>query len=176
VERFGTLRRHGDVTLSCERKAVTVGESTPETFEGFDARALLPAARLAHLLTGSAAIGHDVAQESLVALHARWDEIDNPDAYLRVVVVNRCRSVQRRRGRERSFLARARVEPVTAIPELDETWHAVRRLPTKQRAIVVLRFYEDLSVPEIAAALELAEGTVKSTLHRALRQLKELLT
>jgi len=167
------------VAFSCERKAVTVGEhpdDAGETFEGFYARSVLRAARLAHLLTGSAATGHDVAHDALVAVHARWHDIDNPDGYLRVAVVNACRSVHRRRVRELGMLRRAHREATVAPPELDEMWLALTRLPQKQRTVVVLRFYEDLTVPEIADVLGVPGGTVKSTLHRALRQLKELLS
>lgn len=152
-----------------------VGEAEG-SFEAFYERSLMPAARLAHLLTGAPAAAHDIAQKALTAVHARWAAIDNPDGYLRVVVVNRCRSAQRRWVRERRLLGRVRPQTVTANPEFDDAWRAVRSLPSRQRAIVVLRFYEDLSVPEIADALGVPEGTVKSTLHRALRQLKEHLT
>ena len=62
---------------------------------------------------------------------------------------------------------------MTDIPEIDETWQAVARLPVRQRAVVTLRFWEDLPEMEIAAALSWPAGTVKSTLHRALKRLKE---
>lgn len=104
-----------------------------------------------------------------------WMELDNPDAYLRATVVNLSRGELRRWTRERVFRARFRGEVTTTIPELDEAWHAVRRLPARQRAAVVLRFYEDLPIGEIAELLAVPTGTVKSTLHRAVQNLKEML-
>lgn len=143
-------------------------------FEAFYGRALPGALRLAHLLTGSVSVGQDVAQDAMVAVHQRWHEIENPAAYLRTTVVNLSRSVQRRSIRERMHL-RGRPEAVTSIPEVDETWRELRRLPPAQRTVVVLRFYEDLSLAEIAEQLGKPIGTVKSTLHRALSTLKEVL-
>jgi RNA polymerase sigma factor (sigma-70 family) len=63
--------------------------------------------------------------------------------------------------------------PVTNIPEIDETWQAVARLPVRQRAVITLRYWEDLSEADIAQTLAWPAGTVKSTLHRALKRLKE---
>lgn len=129
---------------------------------------------LAHLITGSRSLAQEIAQESLLAVHEAWETLDNPGGFLRVVVVNRSRSVQRRQIRERLHLARtASFEAATTIPAIDETWHAVRRLPADQRTIIVLRFYEDLSLAEIADLLDKPIGTVKSSLHRGLARLKE---
>lgn len=147
----------------------------PESFDEFYARSVASASRLGYLLTGSVASGHDVAHDALAAVHARWAELDNPEAYLRTTAVNLSRGVLRHWIRERAFRGRFRIEVTTTIPELDEAWHAVRRLPARQRAVVVLRFYEDLPIAEIAELLAVPEGTVKSTVHRALRNLKELL-
>lgn len=71
----------------------------------------------------------------------------------------------------------ARDVPVRPIanatnPEIDEAWALVAQLPAQQRAVVVLRFWEDLSQEQIAGVLDIPLGTVKSTLHRALRTLK----
>ena len=64
---------------------------------------------------------------------------------------------------------------MTGVPELDETWRELRKLPPSQRAVIVLRFYEDMPLAEIAEQLGMPLGTVKSTLHRALSKLKETL-
>jgi RNA polymerase sigma factor (sigma-70 family) len=64
---------------------------------------------------------------------------------------------------------------VTFQPEIDETWHEVCRLPPRQRAVVVLRFYEDLPLTEIARMLDRPQGTVRSDLHRALERLRRTL-
>ncbi|MCU1365312.1 MAG: polymerase, sigma-24 subunit, subfamily [Ilumatobacteraceae bacterium] len=143
-------------------------------FDAFYSTRLARALRLAHLVTGSVAVGQEVAQDAFVAVHTRWATIDNPDAYLRTAVVNLSRSVQRRQIRERRH-ASTIVEPVQTLPQYDETWQRVVRLPVDQRAVVVLRYYEDMSLNEIAAELNRPLGTVKSTLHRALAHLKETL-
>jgi RNA polymerase sigma factor (sigma-70 family) len=140
-------------------------------FELFYSSHRAGALRLAHLLTGSAGIGQEVVQDAFVAVHTNWQQIDNPGAYLRVAVLNRSRSVQRRQMRERHHLRRY-VEPVTDLPEYDATWQLIRRLPVDQRAAIVLRFYEDLPIAEIATAMGKPTGTVKSLLHRGLARLK----
>lgn len=172
MERFEPRTRHHVVAISAVDGPM---QARPETFDEFYARTVAAAGRLGHLLTGSVATGHDVAHDALAAVHARWAELDNPDAYLRTTIVNLSRGVIRRWTRERAFRSRFRTEVSTSIPELDDTWRAVRRLPARQRAVVVLRFYEDLPIDAIAELLEVPAGTVKSTLHCALHNLKELL-
>lgn len=132
-----------------------------------------PMVRLAHLLTGSNAVAQEIVQDAFLEVHRRWRTLDNPRGYLRTCVVNRSRSHLRRRIRERD---RAPEPPgPTHDPELDETWHALARLRPRQRAALVLRFYEDLTVAEVARTLGCAEGTAKSLIHRGLKQLKEVL-
>ena len=147
----------------------------PAGFDEFYRSHLGRARSLAHLISGSRAMGQEIAEEAMLAVHEAWPRLDEPAAYLRTVVVNRSRSVQRRLIRERLHLGRAAREPVAGIPELDETWAEVRRLPAAQRTVIVLRYYEDLSLAEIAAVLDQPLGTVKSTLHRATARLKERL-
>jgi RNA polymerase sigma factor (sigma-70 family) len=112
----------------------------------------------------------------MLAVHAVWGALDHPEAFLRTVVVNRARSTQRRQIVERLHLQRFRErEPISSTPVLDETWNVIRSLPVKLRIVVVLRYYEDLSLSEIAVLLGQPLGTVKSNLHRAIRKLEELL-
>ena len=127
--------------------------------------------RLAFLLTGARDQAEDIVQSAFEAAQPRWDELDDPRAFLRRVVVNRAQDLHRRRYRPRPRPER----PVTQIPELDETWAELRRLPDRQRAVVVLRFYEDLPLTDIARLLDRPEGTVRSDLHRALAQLRRTL-
>lgn len=127
--------------------------------------------RLGALLTGSAALAEEVAQDSFLALRQRFVSVDSPGAYLRTSVVNGCRAALRREQREATELAR-RPTQLLLPPELDEMWSIVQRLPEHQRAVVVLRFYEDLTEAEIARILNCRVGTVKSRLHRALATLK----
>jgi RNA polymerase sigma-70 factor (ECF subfamily) len=135
----------------------------------------VPLLRLAHLLTGSFVLAEEIVQEAFIVLQVHDRAIDNPAAYARGIVVNLARKTQRRRALEHRHAARRPSPPVVLPPDLDETWAAIRRLSPDQRAVVVLRFYEDATLDDIAAALDKPLGTVKSHLHRALRRLaKEL--
>jgi RNA polymerase sigma factor (sigma-70 family) len=159
--------------ISARRAIVPGADSGYEAFY----RAHVGRARsLAHLITGSRQLGQEVAQEAMLAVHEAWPTLEHPEAFLRVVVVNRSRSVQRRQVRERLHRQReAGHEPAGTLPSIDETWAVVQRLPAHQRELLVLRYYEDLSLSDIAELVDQPIGTVKSTLHRALARLKELL-
>lgn len=125
--------------------------------------------RLAFLLTGSAETAQDLVQDSFVRLHRKWSTVRTPDAYLRTSVVNACRSHHRRRARERS----KRIEPEgVALLGADELSDMLLKLPYRQRAAVVLRYYHDLPDREIAEALNCRIGTVASSIHRALARLR----
>jgi RNA polymerase sigma-70 factor (sigma-E family) len=128
--------------------------------------------RLAYLLTGSRDVAEDVVQSAFAAAHSRWSRIEEPVAYLRQAIVNQAKDVHRRRYRRPPDPP----EPVTHQPDIDETWHELRRLSPLQRAVVVLRFYEDLPLTEIARLLDRPAGTVRSDLHRALDRLRRTLT
>jgi DNA-directed RNA polymerase specialized sigma24 family protein len=128
--------------------------------------------RLAHLVTGSNEVAEDVVQEAFVRLHRSQVRADNPGAFLRTVVVNRCRSWQRRQVLERRHSGA--VMPGVSLPvEVDETLTALAGLRSRQRTALVLRFYGDLAETDIAAALGCRPGTVKSLISRGLAQLKE---
>lgn len=127
--------------------------------------------RLARLLTGSDPAAEDMVQDAFARLHASGRVPNDVRAYLRAAVVNLCRNRARRLGLERQH-----PHPVPSPvhePEIDDTWAAVQKLPFRQRAVVVLRFYEDLSEAEIAATLGCPLGTVKSALHRGLARLRK---
>lgn len=145
-----------------------------ETFEDFYRSQRPPLVRLAHLLCGSLSEAEELAQDAMLAVQQRWGSLDNPHGYARRALVNRVRTMQRRAVLQRSHPPQA---PGLALPpEYDETWAAIRAMRPAHRAVLVLRFYEDLPVAEIAELLGRRPGTVKSLLHRALAQLKEDLT
>jgi DNA-directed RNA polymerase specialized sigma24 family protein len=131
--------------------------------------------RLAHLLTGSVELAEDVVHDAFVSCSRHWSRVDLADAYVRRAVVNHAHSALRRAGRKRDKAARfGRVSPVTVgVPELDETWGVLRRLPDRQRMALVLRFYEDLPGAEIAELLGCRPGTVKSLIHRGLASVRK---
>jgi RNA polymerase sigma factor (sigma-70 family) len=130
--------------------------------------------RLARLLTGSTAVAEEVVQEAFLKMHQLRQGPRNPEAYLRTTVANLSRSHLRRLRLERRQSARERI--MFTDPEIDETWEAVCRLPYRQRAVLALRFYEDLSEADIASVLRCRPGTVKSSLHRGLSKLREELS
>jgi len=132
--------------------------------------------RLAHLMTGSPALAEDIVQEAFLRLHPALDTVEKPGAYLRTTVVNLCRSHHRREGVARRWLERQPAPGADLPPELDETWRALRALPEAQRHALVLRFYLDLRIADIAALLGKPTGTVKSTLHRGLAALTREVT
>ena len=134
----------------------------------------LPLLRLAFLLTGSRETAEDVVQSAFTAAQPRWRTIDDPRAYLRRSVVNLAKDGQRREFRRRRLLG-AEPERVTFVAEIDETWTLVRQLPATQRAVVVLHYYEDLSLVEIGHLLDRPASTVRSDLRRALARLRKAL-
>lgn len=133
--------------------------------------------RVAHLISGSNAVAEEIVQDAFVRLRERWDSLDNPGGYLRTTVVNACRSQLRRHDVERRYARTQRPDDiVTGDREIDETWTALGQLPERQRAVLVLRFYEDLPEAEIAHILGCRIGTVKSSMHRALKRLRKELS
>jgi len=133
---------------------------------------------LAYLLTGDADLAQDLAQEAFAGLITRFGSIHDEAAvaaYLRRSVVNLVRKHWRKLRSERSYLRHeglAIATQVTLLPDVaeqDELWRALQQLPHRQRAAIVLRFYEDLSEGETARVLGCAVGTVKSSVARGLR-------
>jgi RNA polymerase sigma-70 factor (sigma-E family) len=132
-----------------------------------------PMVRLAWALTGSEAAAEDLVQDAFVRVHAHWERIDSPRAYLRQAVVNACRSASRRAKRERT--TRPPLLAEVAQLEADELFDALAGLPYRQRAAIVLQFYEGMSQAEIAQLLHCREGTVASLVHRGLAQLRRVI-
>jgi RNA polymerase sigma-70 factor (sigma-E family) len=127
--------------------------------------------KLAVLLTGSEASAEDLVHDSFIRVHGRWQHIEHPQAYLRRTVVNACRSAARRARRER---ARAVPSTTTTPFAADEMFDVLGTLPHRQRAALILQFYEGLSQAEIAEVLGCREGTVASLVHRGLSQLRRM--
>lgn len=132
--------------------------------------------RLAWLLVGSTAAAEDVVHDAFLAVHQRWDGLDEPGAYLRATVVNTALRAQRRRAGERRALAAVGEPPPTGDPVVDTTWDAVQRLRPERRAVVVLRYWADLPHGEIARILDCPIATVRTRLHRALSDLRREVT
>jgi len=158
------------------RGGVSRAPADPDPFDDFFRATYAGSVRLAHLLTGDRWAAEDIAQEAYTRLHPRYGGLDNPAAYLRVSLVNAAQSFHRRRGREQTRLQRVAPLPdaVDAAAGGDhELLAAIDGLPYRQKAVVVLRYYEDMSEADIAAVLGCRPGTVKSLASRALARLEK---
>ncbi len=135
--------------------------------------------RLAYVCQGSRATAEDIVQDAFCGLYRRWDYLSNHDkglAYLRSSVLNGCRNAIRRSGRSPRAVIHLppaeSAESAALIGELRrEVIAGLRRLPGRQREALVLRFYLDLSDPEIADLMGISVNTVRSTLRRGIRAL-----
>jgi RNA polymerase sigma-70 factor (sigma-E family) len=138
--------------------------------------------RLAFLMLGDRSTAEDVVQEAFYGLYRAWDRLPTHDkvaGYLRVSVVNGCRSVIRRSRRTPALIEVGSAASAEADALVGEDRRAavaaLRRLPPRQREALVLRYYADLPVNEIAAAMAVSPGTVKSTTARGLAALARML-
>jgi RNA polymerase sigma-70 factor (sigma-E family) len=141
--------------------------------------------RLAVLLVDDLQSAEDVVQDAFAGFLGRRRALDDPDkalAYLRTSVVNNARSALRRRRTARAYVAPHEVEPegpsgrAILAEEHREVLAALDRLPTRQREVLVLRYWSDLNEAEIADALGISRGTVKSTASRGLDALEKLMS
>jgi RNA polymerase sigma-70 factor (sigma-E family) len=135
--------------------------------------------RLAYLVSGDTNLAEDLLQTTLTRTYLAWrrlDGIDSLDAYTRRVLLNTATSWWRRRWRGERPTPQVPERPVSdqsdQMAERDAMWRLLGRLPARQRAVLVLRYYEDLSEADIAAELGLSVGTVKSHASRALAALR----
>ena len=129
--------------------------------------------RLAYLLSGSYEVSEDAVQSAFASAHERWDDIEKPLPYLKRAVVNLVKDGQRRQFR---LLSRRSEPPLVVLPpEVDETWTVLARLSWVQRAVLVLHYYEDLPLTEVAVVLDRPEATVRSDHRRGLDNLRKAL-
>ena len=138
-----------------------------------------PMCRLAYVILGDAGAAEEVVMEALVKTFSGWmriKDLDKSEAYLKRAVVNGCRSKIRRKTIESraAVVLRSQAQQTLSLPsDADrretrrEVWNAIRTLPERQRAAVVLFYYEDLPEAEIADILQCSIGTVKSQLFKA---------
>ena len=138
--------------------------------------------RTAYLMTGDFQRAEDVLQTSLVKIYRRWAHIDDmasPQGYARKVVVSQATSWWRKRSSHEAPVPLPDGPTwgggVEEVAEHERVWAAVLTLPARQRAVTVLRYYEDLSEAQIADTLGIPPGTVKSLAHAAKRRLAQIL-
>jgi RNA polymerase sigma-70 factor (sigma-E family) len=158
-------------------------------FEVFAADAADTLFRTGWLMTGDAGEAEDLVQEAFIRVARRWRRVaamDKPVAYARRVLINLALDGAKRRSRQRAELEPQGSQPeltddsaARALQEIDDLaefqW-ALAGLPSRQRAVLVLRYWADLPVAEVAATLSCSAGTVKSTASRAAAQLARILT
>jgi RNA polymerase sigma-70 factor (sigma-E family) len=161
------------------------GQGADEAVTGLYQAHALGLTRLAHIMLGDRGAAEDVVQEAFCGLYRRWPKLaDQARAlpYVRSSVLNGCRSVLRRRPAQEAASQQSRAVPAEAFAPSAETsvlsgedarevMRAVRTLPDRQREALVLRFYLDLSDTEIARAMGISPGSVRSNVHRALAAL-----
>lgn len=140
-----------------------------------------PMVRLATLLLGDQGRAEEVVQDAFVELHGRWARLHDQQraaGYLRRSVVNGCRSAQRRRGVEMRHApsppddATSAEASVLAAADRDRVFRALGELSPRQREVLVLRYYLDLSEADIADALRISRGAVKSHSSRGIDALR----
>jgi len=160
---------------------VNSAEEAP-TFEDYAGGAWPSLYRYAYLLAGNHADAEDIAQQTLLKAYRSWSRVagsDSPTAYVRRMLTNTYLSSRRPKNRHLEVLTDAPPESGHATqtgPEDRMTlWPHVKTLPPRQRAVIVLRYYEDLSEQQIADTLGCSTGTVKSTAHHALKTLRAAL-
>lgn len=162
-------------------------ERTHPDFATFVAARQQALQRYAYLVIGDVALAEDLVQEALAKTYARWGRVrdqGNPEAYVRRAITTTAISWSRRRGFRGEVpterlpeghgheASTVQADPGDGVSDAAALGHALRRLPPRQRAAVVLRFYEDLSEAQTAEVLGCAVGTVKSQVSAALTRLR----
>ena len=153
-----------------------------EDFRGFVAERSPALLRTAYLLTGDRGHAEDLLQSALAKAYRHWGRIrraGNPEAYVRTVLLNEQRSWWRRRGSREVVVAEVPdgggPDEPGAYAERDRLWRALAAMPPRTRAVLVLRYWEDLSEADTAEILGCSVGTVKSQASRGLRRLADVL-
>lgn len=136
--------------------------------------------RAAYLLTGEQGAAEDLLQDVLERVFVAWPRIEDPLAYTRSALARRAANRWRLRGRHRETDLLEEHEPSvedgsSSRALRDELLLALRQLPPRQRAVLVLRYYEDLSEHDTAETLGISRGTVKSQASRGLTRLRDVL-
>ena len=158
-------------------------DTTEEDFARFVRSRWDSLVRTAYLLTGDRGRAEDLVQTTLVKVHRRWAHVasESPYAYTRAALANESASWWRRRrvaetlGEVPAHADRAVGDPYAAFDVRDELARAVLQLPARMRAVIVLRYFEDLSEADTAAALAMSVGSVKSQASRGLDRLRAVM-
>ena len=161
-----------------------VSRRDDEEFDAFMTASWSSLYRTAVLMTGDTHLAEDMLQNAMGKVYKAWhrvSRVEHPRSYARAILANEVSTWWRRRSSSELPVETWPESTSTSglddqVVEADLMWQALGTLPARQRAVVVLRYYEDLSGVEIASVLGISEGTVKAHTHRALRALETALT
>jgi RNA polymerase sigma factor (sigma-70 family) len=162
------------VVERAEVSGVSAGGSHA-AFEAFYIAELPIQVRRALLLVGSNEAANDIVHEAMVSVYREWHRILQPAAYLNRAVLNGCREHHRRSQRSQRLVSRIARSPTSSAPD-DDLTDVLAALPFPQRAAVVLRYFEQWSTADIAAALDCSVGSVGPWIARALKKMREELS
>jgi len=164
------------------------GNATEHEFDHFTAEVYDLLLRTGYLMTGDAKDAEDLAQETLLRVARRWKRVrsmDRPAAYARRILINLVLHDSDRRSRQKAELQppdgafepsdETAVRALREVEDVAEFRWALAQLPARQRAVLVLRYWADLPVAEVADVLGCSAGTVTSTASRAAARLAEAL-
>lgn len=174
------MRRQPELTLTADVEEIRLERGLGPLARLYEEHAA-PAFRLAYLLTGDHELAEDLVQDAFVKLIGRFSDLRNPasfDAYLKRTVVTMSYGVFRRRRTERAYLARERglaERTSDVLPDIErenELWMQLQRIAPRQRAALVLRYYEDLSEEQAADLLGCSLRTVKSLVTRGIQAMR----
>jgi RNA polymerase sigma factor (sigma-70 family) len=126
--------------------------------------------RLATLLTGSQWVAEDLVQDTFAKLTRRKYEVDHPATYVRIAVVNACRSYHRRRIIEQRNYTLGSLD---CPDKANELWDVLSQLSSRQRTAIILRYYLDLPAIEVARMMRCRPATVRSLIQRGLLRLRK---
>jgi RNA polymerase sigma-70 factor (sigma-E family) len=174
VNLSGPAGVHPSCLYVCREAAV----GDDESFRAFVQRQWGPLVRTAFLLTGDRGHAEDLVQAALEKTHRRWDRVstmDAPVAYVRRAMVNTATSWRRRRRFSEVPLLGfdgAAADPYAPVDQRQQILAALRRLPPRMRAVLILRYFEDLAEADVAHALGCSIGSVKSQASRGLDRLR----
>jgi RNA polymerase sigma-70 factor (sigma-E family) len=161
-----------------------VSRREDEQFDAFMTASWSSLYRTAVLMTGDSHLAEDLLQNTMGKVYKSWhrvSRVEHPRSYARAILANEVSTWWRKQS-SAELPVESWPEPAHGsglddqVVDADLMWQALDTLPARQRSVVVLRYYEDLSVAEIASVLSISEGAVKSHTHRALRALETALT
>lgn len=148
-------------------------ETATASFEEVYAATFDRLVRSAFLLIGSRPLAEEIVQDCFMRAHSRWDQLERPEAYLHRSVTHACRSQQRRWGVERAKAHLLSPLPENTEPEIVELRASLLRLPYRQRAAIVLRYYVAIDDEQIADILGCSRGTVRTLVRRGVQALRQ---